>query len=72
MRIRQDKTAAHRAQHPQEFGRVAVVLGGTSTEREISLKTGAAVLAALRRRGVDAHAFDPRDQLLQELLAAAR
>ncbi len=70
MRIRQDKSAARRAAEPEEFGRVAVVFGGTSTEREISLKTGAAVLAALKRRGVDAHAFDPRDQLLTELLAA--
>jgi D-alanine-D-alanine ligase len=70
MRIRQDKSAARSVRNPQDFGRVAVVLGGTSTEREISLKTGAAVLAALQRRGVDAHGFDPRDQLLQELLSA--
>jgi D-alanine-D-alanine ligase len=70
MRIRQDKSAAHSAQTAQEFGRVAVVFGGTSTEREVSLKTGAAVLAALRRRGVDAFGFDPRDQLLPELLSA--
>ena len=70
MRIRQDKSAARSAKNPQEFGRVAVVFGGTSTEREISLKTGAAVLAALQRRGVDAHGFDPKDQLLQELVSA--
>ena len=70
MRIRQDKSAARSVSNPQEFGRVAVVLGGTSTEREISLKTGAAVLAALQRRGVAAHGFDPRDQLLQELVTA--
>jgi D-alanine-D-alanine ligase len=70
MRIRQDKSAAHSAQSAQEFGKVAVVFGGTSTEREVSLKTGAAVLAALRRRGVDAFGFDPRDQLLPELLSA--
>ena len=69
MRIRQDKSAAHSAKNPQEFGRVAVIFGGTSTEREVSLKTGAAVLAALQRRGVNAHGFDPRDQLLPELLA---
>ncbi len=55
MRIRFDPTAARSAKHPQEFGRVAVVYGGTSTEREVSLKSGAAVLAALLRRGVDAH-----------------
>ena len=70
MRIRQDKSAAHSAQSAQEFGKVAVVFGGTSTEREVSLKTGTAVLAALRRRGVDAFGFDPRDRLLPELLSA--
>jgi len=68
MRIKQDKSAARSAHSPQEFGRVAVVFGGTSTEREISLKTGTAVLAALKRRGVDAHAFDPRDEELPQLL----
>ena len=70
MRLRQDKSAARAARSPAEFGRVAVIFGGTSTEREVSLKTGAAVLAALQRRGVDAYGFDPRDQLLPELLAA--
>ena len=70
MRIRQDKSAAHSALTAQEFGRVAVVFGGTSTEREVSLKTGSAVLAALKRRGVDAFGFDPRDRLLPELLSA--
>jgi len=47
-----------------------VIFGGTSTEREVSLKTGAAVLAALKRRGVDAFDFDPRERLLPELLSA--
>ncbi|HEY1899170.1 MAG TPA: D-alanine--D-alanine ligase [Steroidobacteraceae bacterium] len=70
MRIRQDMTAAHSARTPQDFGTVAVVFGGTSTEREVSLKTGAAVLAALQRRGVAAYGFDPRDQLLPQLLTA--
>ena len=42
----------------QDFGRVAVLLGGKSAEREVSLKSGKAVLAALKSRGVDAHAFD--------------
>jgi D-alanine-D-alanine ligase len=70
MRIRQDPSAAHSATSAQEFGRVAVIYGGTSTEREVSLKTGAAVLAALKRRGVDAYGFDPREQLLTELLTA--
>ncbi len=50
------------------FGRVAVLLGGSSTEREISLLSGNAVLAALQRRGVDAHAFDPRERPLTDLL----
>jgi D-alanine-D-alanine ligase len=51
------------------FGRVAVLFGGRSAEREISLKSGAMVLDALRRRGVDAHAFDPQDQPLEQLIA---
>ena len=70
MRIRQDSSAARSAQTAQEFGKVAVVFGGTSTEREVSIKTGTAVLAALKRRGVDAFGFDPRDRLLPELLSA--
>jgi len=51
------------------FGKVAVLMGGRSAEREISLKSGAMVLDALKRSGVDAHAFDPRDQRLDELAA---
>ncbi len=50
-----------------KFGKVGVLLGGTSAEREVSLKSGAAVLAALRRQGVDAHPFDPAEQSLAEL-----
>ncbi len=49
------------------FGKVAVLMGGTSAEREISLMSGAAVLEALRGRGVDAFAFDPAERSLQEL-----
>jgi D-alanine-D-alanine ligase len=49
------------------FGKVAVLLGGRSAEREISLLSGNAVLAALRGRGVDAHAFDPSQRPLAEL-----
>ena len=52
---------------PSRFGKVAVLFGGKSAEREVSLKSGAAVLAALRRSGVDAHAFDPAVQNLQAL-----
>ncbi len=47
-----------------EFGKVAVLMGGPSSEREISLLSGNAVLAALKVRGVDAHAFDPAEQSL--------
>ncbi len=50
------------------FGKVAVLFGGRSAEREVSLKSGAAVLAALQRSGVDAHAFDPATQNLQALV----
>jgi D-alanine-D-alanine ligase len=50
-----------------EFGKVAVLFGGKSGEREVSLKSGSAVLAALLRQGVDAHAFDPAHQALCEL-----
>ena len=53
---------------PQEsFGKVAVLLGGPSAEREISLLSGNAVLKALRERGVDAHPFDPAERSLSEL-----
>lgn len=50
-----------------KFGKVAVLFGGKSGEREVSLKSGSAVLAALKRQGVDAHAFDPASQELSEL-----
>lgn len=49
------------------FGKVAVMFGGTSAEREVSLKSGAAVLKALQNQGIDAHAFDPKQQDLTEL-----
>ena len=51
------------------FGKVAVLLGGKSAERPVSLKSGGMVLAALRSRGVDAHAFDPSTQGIDVLLA---
>ena len=50
-----------------DFGKVAVLFGGTSAEREVSLKSGSRVLAALRSQGVDAHAFDPAERKLDEL-----
>ena len=49
------------------FGKVAVLMGGTSAERQISLMSGTGVLAALRSQGVDAHAFDPAERELVEL-----
>lgn len=49
------------------FGKVAVMLGGDSAEREVSLKSGAAVLAALRAKGVDAYPFDPQEKPLEAL-----
>ncbi len=53
-----------------EFGRVAVLYGGDSTEREVSLVTGKAVLEALKGLGVDAHGWDPASKGLVELAAA--
>ena len=52
---------------PRSFGMVAVLMGGTSAEREISLMSGNGVLTALRSKGVDAHAFDPAERDLDEL-----
>jgi D-alanine-D-alanine ligase len=63
------KPAIRRAGAAAEFGKVAVLLGGDSTEREISLLSGNAVLAALRRRGVNAHAFDPQSRPVQDLVS---
>ena len=50
-----------------EFGKVAVLMGGPSSEREISLLSGNAVLAALRDKGIDAHAWDPAQRPVFEL-----
>ena len=50
-----------------EFGKVAVLMGGPSAEREISLLSGNAILKALRERGVDAHAFDPAERTVSDL-----
>jgi D-alanine-D-alanine ligase len=51
------------------MGKVAVLLGGRSAEREVSLKSGAMVLQGLRNGGVDAHPFDPKERGLPELIA---
>ncbi|SFE62867.1 D-alanine--D-alanine ligase [Nitrosomonas sp. Nm166] len=50
------------------FAKVAVLLGGRSAERDISLQSGKAVLEALRQRDVDAHPFDPAEHALEALL----
>jgi D-alanine-D-alanine ligase len=63
------KSAVRRAGAGADFGKVAVLLGGDSTEREISLLSGNAVLAALKRRGVNAHAFDPQGTPVQKLVS---
>ena len=49
------------------FGKVAVLFGGTSAEREVSLNSGSRVLAALQGQGIDAHPFDPAEQPLAAL-----
>jgi D-alanine-D-alanine ligase len=57
------------ADSAKKYGKVAVMLGGTSAERPVSLNSGAAVLAALTRQGVDAHAFDPATRNLGDLIS---
>jgi len=52
---------------PKTLGKVAVLMGGRSAERDISLMSGNGVLAALRAKGVDAHAFDPAERELGDL-----
>jgi len=52
-----------------QFGRVAVLYGGTSAEREVSLNSGKAVLAALCRNGVDAYGIDTTDQPIEQMQA---
>ncbi|WP_180002591.1 MULTISPECIES: D-alanine--D-alanine ligase [unclassified Acinetobacter] len=51
-----------------KFGKVAVLLGGKSAEREVSLDSGTAVLEALMRSGVNAEAFDPQERSVTELV----
>jgi D-alanine-D-alanine ligase len=50
-----------------DFGKVAVLFGGDSAEREVSLHSGSRVLDALQRQGVDAYAFDPAERKLDDL-----
>jgi D-alanine-D-alanine ligase len=70
MHLRYEPQAMQRVTDAHDFGRVAVLLGGDSSERAISLLSGNAVLAALVRRGVDAHAFDPKARALSQLIDA--
>ncbi len=49
------------------MSKVAVLMGGTSAEREVSLMSGAAVLAGLREAGIDAHGIDTREQFVLDL-----
>ena len=67
MSLLHTQAAARRAGLPEDFGKVAVLLGGDSTEREISLLSGNAVLKALKRRGVNAQGFDPGERPVQNL-----
>ncbi|MEN9383588.1 MAG: hypothetical protein RL323_731 [Pseudomonadota bacterium] len=59
--------SANKAIDPATLGKVAVLMGGHSAERQVSLMSGTGVLGALRRQGVDAHAFDPAERDLSEL-----
>jgi D-alanine-D-alanine ligase len=59
--------AANKSAASFEFGKVAVLMGGASAEREVSLMSGSGVLKALLSKGVDAHAFDPAERPLDDL-----
>ena len=67
LRVTEHRTAVS---HAGDFGRVAVLYGGRSAEREVSLDTGKAVLGALLARGVDAVAWDPAEHALSDFAAA--
>ncbi|MEP0356019.1 D-alanine--D-alanine ligase [Paraglaciecola sp.] len=56
-------------QAPESFGKIAVMFGGNSAERDVSIKSGTAVLQSLLEAGVNAHAFDPANKPLTDLLA---
>ena len=65
----QPASMPNKIKDPAQFGRVAVVMGGSSAEREVSLDSGRGVLAALKARGVDAHAIDGIPALLDAVRA---
>src|SRR4029453_1457728 len=60
--------AVKRVTNPRDFGRVAVLMGGTSSEREVSLDSGQNCLDALKRQGVDAYKVDGIPALAEELV----
>jgi len=68
MRLQYDPRGTRRIEAASQFGRVAVLLGGTSSERDVSLISGKAVLAGLERRGLDVIGFDPAERALTDLL----
>jgi D-alanine-D-alanine ligase len=67
MKLSYARSGLRRITAASEFGKVAVLFGGNSTERAVSLVSGTAVLAGLKRRGIDAVGIDPRDEPLTTL-----
>jgi D-alanine-D-alanine ligase len=67
-RLRPTGAESRRVTSASDFGRVALLMGGSSAEREVSLMSGEAVLTALLSRGIDAAAFDPAERALAELV----
>lgn len=58
---------ASQAGHPEEFGRVAVLMGGVAAERDVSLTSGHAVMAALQRKGINVTAIDLQGNLIEQV-----
>jgi D-alanine-D-alanine ligase len=67
MRLRYDLRSVYRVTQPADFGQVAVLYGGSSAEREVSLISGKAVTAGLMRRGIEVTGFDPAQRPLSDL-----
>ena len=67
--LARNNEAPNYALEPEEMGKVAVLMGGLSAEREVSLKSGAAVLSALQQRNVDAHSIDVGENIIEVLQA---
>ncbi len=66
--LQSQKKISRTIQNPEEFGRVAVLMGGTAAERAVSLKSGQAVYEALLRNGIDAVALDVSDSPVTTLI----